>query len=401
MQQQKKKINLILYCIFFFNGCFYASNQLLVNNITSAFDASESQMALMIGALYAGPMLMVLFFGPFSDRVGRKKSGAIAIFIMFLGALFIASIHHILFITLGFLLYGIGVGGMESVMFALTSDVNGEKAGQHLIFNQALFSIGAMLSPLLLAKILPEDHYQIVYVFIFILCLFACYAVYRMPFDELKQKLGEKEPIGFFHMLKHPYLIFLVLSIIVSTGSESAFTYWSGVFFDSVHASQLGAIALSTYWFASILGRLFSSRIKNVEKLTFYCFAIAAAGTCVLVFMPNAYLKLAGMLIVGAAFAPLYPAIGYQSSRLFPSNTGAAFAIITFSSNLGGMISQPLISGISGKSAISNIYITIGILCGMLAVLTLCISQKINKNKFRRKRKCQQKNIRSKRTSQC
>ena len=379
MQQQKRKVNFILYCIFFFNGCFYASNQLLVNNITSAFHASESQMAMMIGALYAGPMLMVLFFGPFSDKVGRKKSGAIAIFLMFLGALFIALIHNMLFITLGFLLYGIGVGGMESVMFALTSDVNREKAGQHLIFNQALFSIGAMLSPLFLAKILPRDCYQIVYVFIFILCLFACFVVHRMPFDESREKEAAKEPIGLLKMLKHPYLIFLMLSIIVSTGSESAFTYWSGVFFDSVNASQLGAIALSTYWFASILGRLLSSKVKNLEKLTFHCFAMAAAGTCILVFMPNAYLKLAGMLIVGVAFAPLYPALGYQSSRLFPGNTGAAFAIITFSSNLGGVISQPLISGVSGRSAISNIYISISILCGIIAVLTLCIPQKINK----------------------
>lgn len=374
-----KKINLMLHIVFFINGCFYAANQLLINHITDALEVSGTQMAMMVGALYAGPMLMVLFFGAFSDKVGRKKSGAIAIICMSLGALLVAVMPTAILITVGFLLYGIGVGGMESVMFAVTADENHEKAGQHLIFNQALFSIGAMLTPVVISRVLGDYAYRSVYILMAIVWFGVCISVLYMPLT--KAIVDRSKHISIGAMLKSPYLWFFMIAIIISTGSESAFTYWSGVFFKSIGAAALGATALSTYWFASIIGRLASSKVKYVEKLTFPCFLLASIGTGIFVGVGNPYLKLAGMLLVGVAFAPLYPALGYQSSQLFPHQKGAAFAMITFSSNLGGVITQPLISKVSEKSAISSIYIVICILCGVLALLTMLVSHVINKKR--------------------
>lgn len=375
----KNKMNFFLYCIFFFNGCFYASNQLLVNNIMKAYKGNDMHMAMMVGALYAGPMLMVLFFGAFSDRFGRKISSVIGLSIAVLGALMIAAVPKIEVIILGFLLYGIGSGGVESVMFAVTSDVNEEKAGQHLILNQGIFSVGAMLAPLLLSKVLSNVQYKSVYGLITVSCLLAIVAIWKLPLKKgtTERKIVDDVKIG--TMLRNKYLLFFMLSIIVSTGSESAFTYWAGIFFQSINAGVLGAIALSTYWFASIFGRLAGSRVKKIESLVAPCFVVATIGTAIFTFVPNPYLKLLGMLFVGIAFAPVYPALGYQSSKLFPENTGMAFAIITFSSNLGGVITQPIISRISGNSKIHLIYIGIAVLCGVIAVGTIISNHYLNK----------------------
>jgi MFS family permease len=367
----KNKINFFLYCIFFFNGCFYASNQLLVNHILQAYQGNDAQMAMMVGALYLGPMLMVLFFGAFSDRYGRKISSALGLSVAALGALIIAAVPRIELIIFGFLLYGIGSGGVESVMFAITSDINEEKAGQHLILNQGIFSVGAMFAPLLLSKMLTNVQYKSVYALITVLCLAAISTLCKLPLKKEMKELKRTDDVKIGTMLRNKYLLFFMLSIIVSTGSESAFTYWAGIFFESINAGVLGAIALSTYWFASIFGRLAGSKVKKLESLVAPCFVLASFGTAIFTFALNPYLKLLGMLFVGVAFAPVYPALGYQSSRLFPENTGIAFAIITFSSNLGGVITQPVISRISENSKIHLIYVVIMVLCGMIAIGTI------------------------------
>lgn len=378
--KDRNRINWMLRIIFFFNGCFYATNQYLIQHIVESLHASKLQMGWMVGALYAGPMLMVLFFGMLSDRIGRKKCGLIAFLCMAMGAFLITCLSSVWLIIAGFFLYGIGVGGMESVMFAVTADENPEDAGQHLIFNQALFSIGAMITPLILSKIVDRISFHWVYGFMMAVWIVVCISFYQVHLCNQPNTAHEK--VSFIKMLKNPLIWFLIGAILLSTGSESIFTYWSGTFFERIHAGNLGAIALSSYWLASIVGRLMASRVKNVEKITGLCFALAAVGTGIFFGAPAPWIKLIGMMLVGISFSPLYPAIGYQSSQLFQMQKGAAFAIITFSANLGGVIAQPMMGNYSEKSAISSIYIGICILCGAFAILMHLFSHLI-KNKVK------------------
>lgn len=375
--EQQNKINWMLRITFFMNGCFYAANQYLIQYIVQSIGASKQQMGWMVGALYAGPMIMVLVFGALSDRIGRKKCGEIALICMALGALLVACSLNAWLITAGFFLYGIGVGGMESVMFAVTADENPQNAGQHLIFNQALFSIGAMLTPLLLSRFIGKISFQWVYGCMMIVWLSICFYFHHTKLHH--QQKEEHEKISFVKMLRNPFLWLLVGSILLSTGSESIFTYWSGSFFQKIHAESLGALALSAYWFASIFGRLAASRIKKVEKLTGPCFALAALGTGLFVGIPEPKIKLLGMMMVGISFAPLYPAIGYQSSQLFPNQKGAAFAMITFSANLGGVLAQPMMGNFSEKNAPFSVYIGICVLCGIFAAVMQIFPYLINK----------------------
>ena len=375
--ENKNKINWMLRVIFFFNGCFYGTNQYLIQYIVEDLGANKAQMGWMVGALYAGPMIMVLFFGAMSDQIGRKKCGIIAFICMAIGALSIAFLSNIWLIVAGFFLYGIGVGGMESVMFAVTADENADKAGRHLIFNQALFSIGAMLTPLLLSKIIGWISFHWIYGAIALVWIGISIYYYQIKLSDQERRVYKK--ISFIKMVRNPLLWFLIGGILISTGSESIFTYWAGTFFQGIQAGNLGAIALSAYWFASIAGRLLASRVKQVEKITGLCFAVAALGTGIFLRAPQPWLKLVGMMMVGFSFAPLYPAIGFQSSQLFPTQKGAAFAMITFSANLGGVVAQPMMGNFSEKSAISNVYIGICIFCGIFAILMHFFPQFIKK----------------------
>ncbi len=355
--------------MFFFNGYFYAAHQMLIHYIVLDHNATNSQMAMMIGALYAGPMLTVLCFGTLSDSIGRRVSGSLAIFCMVLGAFIIAVSPYIYFIVFGFLLYGVGVGGMESSLFAIISDVNKESCGQNLLVSQGLFSIGAMISPMILSNFVKGKEYQVVYICMCLLCIYGIKILRQIPLEKEEKK--QKTHISqVFLMLKNPYLVLCMVSIIISTGSESAFTYWSSVYFEAIGKASVSATALSVYWLASILGRFGASKIKNVRKLVVPCFIVASLGSAIFLFVPNICGKLIGIILVGISFAPLYPVLGYQSSVLFPQYKATAFALITFSSNLGGVFYQIVIGKMSNFQ-VMDIYLGICFLCGGIAVITL------------------------------
>jgi len=359
---RKQNINIAIHRITFIFGCFYSANQLLVNNIREAYGATDVQMAMMIGALYAGPLLMVLVFGSLSDRIGRKQSATIALLMVTTGLILLIISANISLVIIGYFIYSAGISGAESIFFAITSDINGENSGKYLAFNQALFSIGAMISPIVISASISPDTYRLVYFIIIVLVALILLFITRLNIDKKKEVLlKEKNRLTLVQLIRNPVILLCMATIIISTGSESALTYWIKVFFDSMNAANLGAIALSAYWFASIFGRLLSSKVGKLDKVILPGLIGATIGVILLLAIPNAYLKLIGLMIVGTSFAPIYPALGYKASSLYPQNMGVAFSLITFSSNLGGVISQPVISFVSTRASIFMIYAAVAV----------------------------------------
>jgi len=106
---RKQNINIAIHRITFIFGCFYSANQLLVNNIREAYGATDVQMAMMIGALYAGPLLMVLVFGSLSDRIGRKQSATIALLMVTTGLILLIISANISLVIIGYFIYSAGI----------------------------------------------------------------------------------------------------------------------------------------------------------------------------------------------------------------------------------------------------------------------------------------------------
>jgi hypothetical protein len=75
-----------------------------------------------------------------------------------------------------------------------------------------------------------------------------------------------------------------------------------------------------------------------------YYFALAALGCLLLTLLPGAGLKIAAVVLVGIAFAPVYGSIAFLAGQRFQEFSAASFSLVVFSSGIGGMIFQPAIS---------------------------------------------------------
>ncbi|MDO4565856.1 MAG: MFS transporter [Oscillospiraceae bacterium] len=364
-----RTFNTVSIAIYFLMGSFLAANQSLVSNIAASYGAGEREMGYMISSLYGGSVVAVLIFGELAQRLGKRRASLLTSFAVCAGSFLVLISSSPLLATIGLFIYGAGVGGFESCVMALLTDNNGENSNRFLNFLQALFSGGAVLSPLIIAALFKEEQFRPFYAFV-LACYaaFACYFAFGRRIDSFaRQPEAMPKGLAFLKLIKHPLIIVYMLCMMIYLGSETAFTYWIGSYLEGEGLGLFSAGALSAYWFSSIFGRLIGTQFSSPSNLMAPCFLLAAAGCVSLVFVPGGWLKLLSVILVGLGFAPLYAGLALLAGTLFPSESASAFSLMIFSSALGGIAFQPFISLLISSGEAKGAYFIIAALCALCA----------------------------------
>ena len=368
---QDKRYNYLSVLIFSLMGVFLAANQSIVANVTEALGGSEAEMGYMISALYVGSMLAVPFGGELAVAFGKRMAAFVATATVCLGALLILLCQSVPVAILGYTVYGAGIGGFESINMSLVADNRQEDANQFLNFLQALFSIGAMISPLIIANFLRADEFRPMYA-----VLLGCYT-FLLIYFLLDRRIDtfatrdkkEGNSFVFLKLMKSGKMLIYMLAMFIYLGSETALTFWIGSLYTQAGIGEYGAMALSAYWFASIFGRLLGSRVKSPKSIVVPCFAVGAVGYFVVAFVPGVIAKTLAVIIMGIAFAPLYAGIAIIGGELFPEYSAPAFSLMIFAAGLGGVLFQPVISlFLSSGNAVAAYWIA-GILSAATALV--------------------------------
>lgn len=374
---KSKRFNIVSVFIFALMGCFLAANQSLVQNISLALDATGAEMGYMISALYGGSMAAVLFAGELAERFGKRRAAFVTAVLVTVGSLIILLSQSVLSVIIGFFIYGAGIGGYESVSMSLVSDNNGENSNRYLNFLQALFSAGAVLTPLLLSFLFKADTFRPLYA-----VAAACYAGFAVFFftsrwiDDFAVQETRQKGVAFLRLVKNRRMLLYMLAMFIHLGSETALTYWIGSYFGYAGIPAYGAAALSVYWFSSIVGRLLGSRISSPKSIMAPCFLFAAIGSIMLVLLPGPVFKILSVIVVGVAFAPIYAGLALIAGDLFPKNSAPAFSLMIFSAGLGGVLFQPMISLFISSGDPRGAYYIIAALCAAVAVIMAALHKK-------------------------
>lgn len=372
----KNFFNPFIYVLFLFTGLFFAGNQAALHYAAAEFGSSDAPLSALVGALCLGSMMMVPVLGEISERIGKRLAAVIASLFFAVGGI-LAAVSQSFPVSAGALfLFGCGVGSLESVGFALIGDYNGPNTGKHMNLSQAVFSVGAVAGPFLINFLLEHASYRVFYGFtgVFMAAL-AVVLFCSRSIDDFTVKSGGGAGLTVFKLIKDPVMIQFMLTMMAVMGCETAITYWLASYFTALSAPALGAIGLSLYWFASIPGRVFSSRIKNQGLLLTICFAVCGVGILMLLLMPTPEMKLLGILIAGLSLAPAYPGLSTLGGNLYPTQSGASFSLMVFASGLGGTLAQPIIGAVSQAASLVTVYSAIVVIMAALAVLIFIASR--------------------------
>jgi fucose permease len=251
--------------------------------------------------------------------------------------------------------HGLGSGAIDA---GLNSYVAHNFSAKHMNWLHACYSLGATLGPLLMTGVLTwVGSWRLGYSTIgtAMLMLSLLFLGTRRRWDD-STEYGAAEPwaeVSMTGALRHSRVWLQILVFFVYTGMEITVGQWSFTLLTESRGIERGqaGIWVSAYWGGIGIGRvLFGFIVERVgiDRLLRWSTLAAISGSLLLALGRLEWLMFTGLVLVGLAFAPIYPCLMTRTpQRLGP---GVAVHAIGFQVS-AAMVGAAVLPGATGLLA--------------------------------------------------
>lgn len=368
--------------VYFLLGAYFTVNQTLADRISGQYGQGSAAMGLMVGLLFFGMVTSALVMGEISERTGKKFVITLGLAGIAAGVVIVALSQSFVVACIGTFVSGTGFGTTESMIGSATADANAPNPTKALNITQAIFSAGAVASPLLIGSYLKAGGaWETVYFAVAAVALVLLALSSRLSYGAHPEKGDRAQGVVTLTLFKKPVFVLYLVLIMVYVGSESGVGFWVVRYFNEIAANPaLGELSLSVFWLGTLVSRLAVTRMKNHRLLVVLSFAVTALGTVLFLYMPSPALKIAAFALAALGMGPVWPTLFSLGSLQHAKHSGAAFGVMMVASSLGGTLIQPAIGKIVEGAPVSSAYWLIAGLCMAMSLLML-ISMRIEKKK--------------------
>ena len=400
-------IKIALYINYFVFAILLNSVGIVIKQSIDNYNVSETS-ASILEAFKDLPIAFVSFFvASFLPKIGYKNSMLFALFIVFLGCLYMYygntfGSTKVLFLTIGIAFAFIKVS-VYSMIGLLT-----ETKEEHSSFMSSIegfFMVGIALAYFIFPVFFDEsnpDAWLRVYLFLagliavsFLMLLFS--KINIKP--EVSNESVAQDFLGMIKLVVLPFVIFFILSAFLFVMVEQGIMTWLPTFnknvlslSDSLSVQMASILAISL-----AIGRLIAGIIvKKISWLAIVITCLIIAMAIVALVLPNVFnldtieikkvteIPLIGFIfpIIGLFIAPIYPLISSTVLSALPkkmhsSMTGLIVIFSALGGTLGSRIIGYLFEHIGGEKAFFFMLIPMIILIGSLFMLNKNINSTI------------------------
>jgi len=329
--------------------------QLVLRGMSSDFAVTALGSGILAAAQYAGFIVSPFVFGSLSDKIGKKRVIIISGSLAALGCAVSAVSHSMAPFIIGSFFTGSGYSAVESAEAAALSDMYGEKSSHYLCIAEFLFSVGAIVAPLVTEAGISGGLWNWRFVFTFCGAVFAVisclYAAARIVVP-VSSRPSAREKMPVWRYFASAAFAFLFVSIFFECGLEQGFSYFiESHFSKTLLRPDLSAYSVSAYWVGMASFRLLYSvvRVKPYRALL-SGLAVACAALLGMAVSNSAYVSLAMCVLTGMALGPLWAMLIDLAAKQFPENSGGAVGLFSSGCGIGGAV-FPIITGLLSDGA--------------------------------------------------
>lgn len=292
----------VLHPAFALTGLLHGIGGPLLPSLASAFQLSDSQSGLLFLAYFAGTSLGALLCTRNYARsisLGFATSAVVCFLIPLSNGFWL----HPLFLGLG-----ISVGMAMSAVSMIAGRRFADRSAAPLTLLNFSWSLGALLAPLLAARILLAHTYRTAYVTLGVAAALAGVACWLF-LEEAEEPPRRTQNIGVANVR---YVALFALLTFLEVGIENTTVTWLATFvLRSSHLAAAGAAAVSSlYWFGFLVSRgfvwLLLVRMRPARVLTIFV-SVALVAAALLIGSPGTTASRAFMTLLGVALAPVFP----------------------------------------------------------------------------------------------
>lgn len=250
--------------------------------------------------------------------------------------------------------YGLGAGAVDA---ALNNYVALHYSSRQMSWLHCFWGVGTIISPYIMSYALSGAEWQDGYRWVAFLQIgITALLVASLPAWKRKSvsagETGRRAPLGLKNTLRLPGVRSLLIGFFAYCAAESTTMLWASSYLTKVYSlSEEQAAACASLFFIGITaGRFLSGLISAKAGDKNLIRAGAAVGTAgiVLLFLPlsSEYAALAGLVVIGLGFAPVYPSVIHSTPAHFGWDNSQAVIGVQMASAYVGSTFSPLLFGL-------------------------------------------------------
>ncbi len=294
----------VLHPAFALTGICHSIGGPLLPSLSPAFHLNDSQAGFLLFAYYAGTSLGALL-------CGRRHARTLTFgFLALTGACLAVTIVNRSLLYPVFLLLGICVGAPMTAVSMQAGRTFGARSAAPLTFLNFSWSAGALIAPLLAARLLVNHSFRAAYMILGCAALFSAVACGLM-LEESPEPVAAA-PAQSARMRNLRFIALFAFLTFLEVGVENTAGSWLATYVlrTSGSGASWAAASSSLFWFGFLAARGGSSllllRTDAGRVLRTAMFTGVLAATAMLVLPGNAGHVIA-MMVLGAALGPIFP----------------------------------------------------------------------------------------------
>lgn len=371
---------LVLGCISFFGlGMITAAIGPSLPDLAKHAGSSLSGVGSVFSGLFFGALAVQALTGYLLDRIGARPIMVISLLVLgaCLGLMTLAPSIFLIIVLSVFA--GLGHGAVDVCLNVSVSNAFPQRRAASLNLLNVFFGLGAIVGPAVagLALRLWDTALPALWLGAGSQLILAPFFYFLLP----RQSPAAHSPearAGRAAIFASPILWVMAALILIYVGVENGMGGWVSTYMQQTSGltAANGALTASAFWLALTAGRVLgaglglrisATRLLQISLLT----ALAGAITLALGGGSRA-VSIAGILILGLGFGPVFPTAIAKATAVFATASGAAASLIVASGSLGGMLIPWLQGVVLEKSGpFAAILLTLFGCLGMLACFGL------------------------------
>jgi MFS transporter, FHS family, glucose/mannose:H+ symporter len=257
----------------------------------------------------------------------------------------------------GMMLLGFAAGLLHTAMFHAVSPMYRHDPAATVNLGGILFGLGCLAVTLLISGAFYAYTAAALQAWIAVIPALFGWMYLKAPFSP--HPVPHHPPVGqIFSEMRSPVAVLLALLLFFQLGNEWAIAGWLPLFLIQRLGISPAAslLMLALYWLALLVGRVVAQwilpRVRHARVLVLSA-AGAIFGCVILLSTDNRFGALSGILLLGAAFAPIYPLLVEKIGHRFPSFHPGFYNGIFSVAIAGGLLAPALLGYLASEAGVS------------------------------------------------
>lgn len=375
----------------------YATSAIASNFPPILFIIFQREYGLSIVALgalislnFGVQMLSDIFGANYVDKIGYRvcavfANSLVALGVILMGILPVFMAEKFIALIVATVTYAVGSGLLEVLISPVMEAIPGDEKSADMSFLHSFYCWGqlsAILITTLFVRFFGGNSWWLICFFWALVPVFAATLFFKVPIATLKSENHKSS----FSIFKNKIFFIFLLLMTASGASEIVVSQWSSLFVEtSLGISKTAGDLLGPCMFALLmgLGRIIYAKFSKKISLSDYILSsgiLCVIAYLVMAFVPNNYISLACIGIIGFSVSIMWPGVLSLASEKFPLGGTSMFAYLAIFGDIGCTSGPSIAAYFSDKLSLGGSGLRGGIaVCVVFPILVVILTYIIKK----------------------